>query len=67
MPPLRGSTRRASGGTRTHNLLITNQLLCQLSYAGAGSPQGEASQYTGAPQGRKVKQAEKCCNRWLCM
>ena len=23
----------ASGGTRTHNLLITNQLLCQLSYA----------------------------------
>ena len=24
----------ASGGTRTHNLLITNQGLCQLSYAG---------------------------------
>ena len=28
------TTTRASGGTRTHNLLITNQLLCQLSYAG---------------------------------
>ncbi len=27
----------ASGGTRTHNLLITNQLLCQLSYASSGS------------------------------
>ena len=26
---------RASGGARTHDLLITNQLLCQLSYAGA--------------------------------
>ena len=25
---------RASGGSRTHDLLITNQLLCQLSYAG---------------------------------
>ncbi len=25
--------QKASGGTRTHNLLITNQLLCQLSYA----------------------------------
>ncbi len=27
-------TSGASGGTRTHNLLITNQPLCQLSYAG---------------------------------
>ncbi len=26
--------KRASGGSRTHDLLITNQLLCQLSYAG---------------------------------
>ncbi len=26
--------QRASGGSRTHDLLITNQLLCQLSYAG---------------------------------
>ena len=25
---------RADGGTRTHDLLITNQLLCQLSYIG---------------------------------
>ena len=24
--------RKANDGTRTHNLLITNQLLCQLSY-----------------------------------
>ena len=30
-----GSKRiRAGDGTRTRNLLITNQLLCQLSYAG---------------------------------
>ncbi len=28
------STGRASGGIRTHDRLITNQLLCQLSYAG---------------------------------
>ena len=28
------NTARASGGIRTHDLLITNQLLCQLSYAG---------------------------------
>ena len=28
------NTLRASGGVRTHDLLITNQLLCQLSYAG---------------------------------
>ena len=33
----------ASGGTRTRNLLITNQLLCQLSHAGVqqGLPRGE--------------------------
>lgn len=28
----------ASGGTRTHNRLITNQELCQLSHAGLGEP-----------------------------
>ena len=31
--PLALAARRASGGIRTHDLLITNQLLCQLSYA----------------------------------
>lgn len=30
----------ASGGTRTHNLLITNELLCQLSYAGCQEASG---------------------------
>ena len=29
-----GKPTRAGDGTRTRNLLITNQLLCQLSYAG---------------------------------
>ena len=29
-----GGVLGASGGTRTHNRLITNQVLCQLSYAG---------------------------------
>jgi hypothetical protein len=29
------SNPRAGGGTRTHDLLITNQLLYQLSYSGA--------------------------------
>ena len=32
-----GTSAGASGGTRTHNHLITNQVLCQLSYAGFGS------------------------------
>jgi hypothetical protein len=30
--PLSGDTVRADEGNRTPNLLITNQLLCQLSY-----------------------------------
>ena len=36
-PYLRCSSFRCGAGdwTRTHNLLITNQLLCQLSYTGA--------------------------------
>ncbi len=34
----------AGGGTRTHNLLITNQGLCQLSYAGFG---GVRRHFTG--------------------
>ena len=32
---------RASGGIRTHDRLITNQLLCQLSYAGQSSCPGK--------------------------
>ena len=34
--PVGGNATRAKAGdgTRTRNLLITNQLLCQLSYAG---------------------------------
>ncbi len=33
-PPGRAThSEKASGGTRTHNLLITNQLLYRLSYA----------------------------------
>ena len=35
MEPLRGlDCSGASAGNRTPDLLITNQLLCQLSYAG---------------------------------
>ena len=39
---LGGGAAGASGGTRTRNLLITNQLLCQLSHAGVqqGPPRG---------------------------
>jgi hypothetical protein len=36
--PGRCWSRRAGGGTRTHGLLITNQLLYQLSYSGAPAP-----------------------------
>ncbi len=45
LPPLFG----ASGGTRTHNLLITNQPLCRLSYA--GPPGGNSTAGSGEFQG----------------
>ena len=42
----------AGDGTRTRNLLITNQLLCQLSYASTrlvcSSPQGKSGDPEGA-------------------
>src|SRR5688572_22634587 len=34
----------ASGGTRTHSHLITNQELCQLSYAGVGAGPGRTEE-----------------------
>ena len=36
------NARGASGGTRTHDQLITNQLLYQLSYAGWQNGEGQA-------------------------
>ena len=45
------TTQRASGGTRTHNLLITNQLLCQLSYASGASPALKTTKYNETPLG----------------
>ena len=60
--PARGPTRRgfradvhcgfrhgAGGGNRTHDLTITNRLLCQLSYTGAGSGDG-----AGGPSVRRT-------------
>ena len=46
----RGAGRLGSGAgewTRTTDLLITNQLLCQLSYTGTG----EGAEYTESPGG----------------
>jgi hypothetical protein len=48
---------RASGGIRTHDLLITNQLLCQLSYAGL------ADTLPPAGKNRKYSEATSACNR----
>ena len=42
---------RASGGIRTHDRLITNQLLCQLSYAG-GTPTDPTIRPLAVPCGR---------------
>ena len=36
---------RASGGTRTHDRLITNQQLCQLSYAGRSTGKSRCEVY----------------------
>ena len=36
-------TNRAARGNRTHNLLITSQLLCQLSYSGMNMRTGQGS------------------------
>ena len=36
--PLGNLPARADGGNRTHNLLFTKQLLCQLSYVGVTPP-----------------------------
>ncbi len=46
-PPRRG----ASGGSRTHNLLITNQVLCQLSYAGPARVGGSPNEPVGSRRG----------------
>ncbi len=45
-----GLPLRASGGTRTHNLLITNQLLCQLSYASRSIPPREPLNISKRPR-----------------
>ena len=50
----RGRYLRASGGTRTHNLLITNQLLCQLSYASGGANSRKSSNYKNFRYRRKA-------------
>ena len=46
----------AGDGTRTRNLLITNQLLCQLSYTSISSPQHSYESYLkgGDPEGART-------------
>ncbi len=41
----------AGDGNRTHNLLITNQLLCQLSYTGMTA---QAREKNGDPEGART-------------
>lgn len=41
----------ASGGSRTHNLLITNQVLCRLSYAGPSRVGGSPNEPSGSARG----------------
>ncbi len=48
--------RQASGGTRTHNLLITNQLLCRLSYASKSAGPTNQKVYTS---GRRLCNPER--------
>ena len=48
---LRRARTRASGGIRTHDRLITNQLLCQLSYAG-GTHSRRSDQTDPRPSGQ---------------
>ncbi len=67
----------ASGGTRTRNLLITNQLLCQLSHTGEPAAQfvPKCSWGTlgmnlkGAPESRPKpagRQVERASYVWAC-
>ena len=44
--------QRADGGTRTHDLLITNQLLCQLNYI--GNPLAKGIEVVQIPIGHRT-------------
>ena len=44
----------AGDGTRTRNLLITNQLLCQLSYASTKLVTADPARKSGDPEGART-------------
>ena len=44
----------AGDGTRTRNLLITNQLLCQLSYASTKLVTADPTEKSGDPEGART-------------
>ena len=64
LPPGGADSRNgASGGTRTRNRLITNQVLCQLSYAGASGPRGPVEPAQPSA-GRRLHRAASSSLRW---